>query len=122
MSTEDIPNPTESQEFRRSPFFSFPAPQRCDVCGVAPAESEAVVFGKLVRAQILVKEVVLENLSESVIVGYPFVKVEIDVDYFLDDLLHLVVKGNAHVLQGVDPCGNLQRRVPLPAGPASCRE
>ena len=54
---------------------------------------------------------VLQYLPECRVVSYAFVQVEIQVDYFLDDLFHFVVKGNPHVLQCVDLRGGLQSRV-----------
>ena len=41
------------------------------------------------RAEVLVKQVVLHYLPKGRVIGYALVEVEIQVDDFPDDLLHL---------------------------------
>ena len=50
-------------------------------------------------AEVLVEEVVLDHLAEGWVVGDPLVEVEVQIDDLLDDLLDLVVEGDAHVLR-----------------------
>ena len=65
------------------------------------------------RSEVLVEEVVLDHLAEIRVIRDPLVKVEVQVDDLLNDLLDLVVKGDAHVLQRVDLRGRVERGVLL---------
>ena len=63
------------------------------------------------RAEVLVEEVVLDYFAEGRVVCDPLVEVEVLVDDLLDNLLDLVVEGDAHILQRVDLGGCVERGV-----------
>ena len=62
----------------------------------------------LMRPEVKVKQVVIDQIPEGLIIHYTFVKVEVEIHDLLNYLLHLVVKGNSHVAQGVDFGSDLQ--------------
>src|SRR5712692_8681860 len=64
-----------------------------------------------VAAEVLVKEEVLHSLAEGPVVGDPLVELEIGVDDLLDDVLDLLIEGEAYVLPRVDPRGGIERGV-----------
>src|SRR6266852_1140829 len=69
------------------------------------------LLGAAVAAEVLVEEEVLDRLAEGPVVGDPLVELEIGVHDLLDDVLDLLVEGEAYVLPRVDPRGGIERGV-----------
>ena len=76
-------------------------------------DSPALISSSALRcaAQVLVEQEVLDRLAEGAVVGDALVEVEVRVDDLLDDVLDLLVEGEADVLAGVDPRRGVERRV-----------